>query len=701
MIVVDAADNSIAAAEKLGEKSFVPDLLRETMPNGCRLVVTARSHRRSELGLPQTTLDVPLSTFELSESTVNLQRFFPSVTTEEAEEFHRLSHGIPRVQGYALRERKVGANAILQALRPHGKTVESLIDQQIEEAGKKLGSEEQAVDICRSLVILPRPIPVLYIAELAQLSPAAIQDFCIDMWSGIRLEDDLVSFRDEDFETHLHNRFGEDKVWLDKAADLLSVKAANDPYAALHLASALYRANRIEDLRQLVLERKAFDVIGDPLQQREAFIKGARLALKATSDVKDRVEFIKLLLIAAEAAKTDSAVRKLIIQNADLATKYGDPLTVQRLYLSEQETGWYGPGHLRCAASFARTSKTKEQAREHLDAAMGWLRWWSNLPEDERKEYSVSVEDIAAGTEAIFRLSSSAKARNWLSGWSPKSLIYEVSKQVLSIVIQTDGLNGLQQWMHRVPLQFEHELAAIESCSQAGILAPSYIIERALTAWRYSAALGCKPSDTLSAAGICFCEVLASQGHEPDELLQLLSLFTPPLPHYPPTFFEERKEVELVIRSHILQAATRGEAIDIELLYPEKLRNLSDQAPYKDKEEQGKFRRTYEPILATYSLRLHSLLGRVSAEQAEEEFEKCLHTIQAGSRFEYRHDASQLLQLIASALADVAIYSASTPERWSRELSKFASEVGKRRQSAFVLSSPRKRSRVRLFRQKR
>src|SRR5690606_11755987 len=43
-IIIDAADNSITAANNNGEKSFVADILNMSIPVGCNLIVTSRTH---------------------------------------------------------------------------------------------------------------------------------------------------------------------------------------------------------------------------------------------------------------------------------------------------------------------------------------------------------------------------------------------------------------------------------------------------------------------------------------------------------------------------------------------------------------------------------------------------------------------------------------------------------------------------------
>ena len=118
---------------------------------------------------------------------MNLRRCFPAATQQQCDEFHRLSNAIPRVQGYALEKDASEIEAVLAALRPNGKTVENLIDSDLLTASIRQGDSRFHEKICPAMLALPRPVPVQYVAMLANTTEQAIRDFCIDMFPGIRL----------------------------------------------------------------------------------------------------------------------------------------------------------------------------------------------------------------------------------------------------------------------------------------------------------------------------------------------------------------------------------------------------------------------------------------------------------------------------------------------------------------------------------
>ncbi len=47
VVIIDAADNSVNAANQYKENCFVHDLVKMSVPEGSRLIITARSERLS------------------------------------------------------------------------------------------------------------------------------------------------------------------------------------------------------------------------------------------------------------------------------------------------------------------------------------------------------------------------------------------------------------------------------------------------------------------------------------------------------------------------------------------------------------------------------------------------------------------------------------------------------------------------------
>jgi len=212
-IVIDAADNAQMAAEEAGEsRSFAKDLLREVLPNGVRLVMLCRSHRRLLLDPPPSVLQLELRAFSRSETARHLRHLFPHASDQDIDEFHRLSSENPRVQSLALSQGKE-LDEILRLLGPNPTTVDDAIGTLLNEAITKLrdavaGVEKQDIDrICAGLAALRPLIPLSVLAAMSGVDEAAIRSFAYDLGRPLIVTGDTIQFFDEPAETWFRERY--------------------------------------------------------------------------------------------------------------------------------------------------------------------------------------------------------------------------------------------------------------------------------------------------------------------------------------------------------------------------------------------------------------------------------------------------------------------------------------------------------------
>ncbi|MCW8966402.1 MAG: hypothetical protein OQK82_06930, partial [Candidatus Pacearchaeota archaeon] len=669
VIVIDAADNSYSASQMLGGNNFVNDFTNkdfvESLPDCCRVVVTTRTHRKPKLGLPANTEDIELNNFDQEESAALLRTFFPEASDNNINNFHEYSLGIPRRQAYALKKNEDGIEAVLQALTPKGVDVEGLIDKQLEEAGKKLGITDEIDGICKSLVCLPTPIPVEHVAALAEVNEQAVRDFCEDMFPGLNFENDAISFADEDFETHLKKVYEDSETaWSLKATEYLLKKAENDIYAAENIAYFLYQSEQLESLFDITLNRSTLDFIIDPILQKNIFVNRAQLALKSAIQSDDKETLLKLLLVAARAAKTDKAVRQLITENADLTSKYGDYQTIQRLYLEEHETHWYGPSHLHCAATLSRDENTHSHAKEHLKNAGAWLRWRHQREDEELKEYPIKDDDIAAETEAVYNLVGFDKAYISLTRWRPRETVFRVSDLVFERLINNQKTDELCEAIKQNPLRSDVELTFIEKLFSNGLQIPKEFIDSNYKIWRKFAALSKSVGDNIRSSGVLFCELLAVNGYKAADIFPLVDLFSPSAPEYASLYDKENK-LDSFMRARTLKALLSKTDLTFEDLLPAKLteaKELTDEEKRRRADDVEEFKRIYNPLLSAYKCRIQALTKRFTGKP-----EKLIEDAFNGASIEYQVRGTEqmvLKNLISYAFVDSAILISKTPEKW-------------------------------------
>jgi hypothetical protein len=100
------------------------------------------------------------------------------------------------------------------------------------------------------------------------------------------------------------------------------------------------------------------------------------------------------------------------MEQPGLAAIYGNPDDVARLYLRDPDKPWLGPAHFEIARVYAREPSYRNRAEEQLRMADAWIRRWQALSKNERFDWRLSAEDVAAGAEAVYRLGDAEEARD-------------------------------------------------------------------------------------------------------------------------------------------------------------------------------------------------------------------------------------------------------------------------------------------------
>lgn len=205
-VIIDAADNSVTAAKSRipSEQSFVHDVLRlGKLPANVRLIISARTGRLSELNLPADISTVAIGPFTEDETAVHARSRFMDLTEQWIDDFHFYSSGIPRVQSYAFGDEGTSSSDALNRLLPNGKLLPEVFREQLVRAGNLAGNKNHVRDLCAAVSLLPRPIPIGHLAAIVGLPELHVNDICGDLRPGLRVDDGMVGFGDEDFEEFL------------------------------------------------------------------------------------------------------------------------------------------------------------------------------------------------------------------------------------------------------------------------------------------------------------------------------------------------------------------------------------------------------------------------------------------------------------------------------------------------------------------
>lgn len=339
LIAVDAADNAVSAAAENHEYCFVHELVSmQNLPKNVRIVVSARSSRRTELKLPPSFVHEEIKPFSLSETGDFLKLHGANQGDDWIADFHRLTRGIPRVQAYSF-----GLNSDLRDamnfLLPYGKNLNEIFEQTVKtawERGGGNGNGNAIATLCAALIALPRPVPIEALAHATGLNPSGVMDLCADLVPTLRIDANRVSFSDEDFEEYVANRGASELVQVRRIIAQEMLRTANcDSYSASHVVTLLIDAGMEREALLEATKALSEQLFPDPMIRRVCHLERMRSALKVCSRTGNGSESLSILLAGAEALRTTDAIADMLARNPSLATKFARD-AVDKLILSNQ-----------------------------------------------------------------------------------------------------------------------------------------------------------------------------------------------------------------------------------------------------------------------------------------------------------------------------------------------------------------------------
>lgn len=435
-LIVDAADNAeMAAEEQQDSGSFVRDLVQAPLPEGVRLALTCRTHRRAFLRAPQGILEIELRPFSEEESARHLRTVYPDANSTEVKEFAFLSSANPRVQALAL-SRGLPLHETLKGLGPEPTTVERAIYALLEDALARLraewgASETAQIDlICQGLAVLRPLVPVPVLAQLAGVPESAVRSFALDLGRPVLLKGNSLRFIDEPVETWFRERFRPGDRGLAQFLERLRPIAAQSSYAAALLPNLLLEAGRLDELVQLALSGERLPT-ENPLARRDVELQRLIFALKACLRHGRYLAATKLALRAGGESAGEQRQNRLIQANTDIAALLMTPDRVDEIVSRRTfASGWMGSHHAYDAGLLSGRDEFSAEASSRLRMALDWLHHWARLPSEAREQEEVGPEDRAELALALLKLRSPAAAASFLRSWTWRRHAFEAGRLV-------------------------------------------------------------------------------------------------------------------------------------------------------------------------------------------------------------------------------------------------------------------------------
>lgn len=667
-IIIDAADNSVMAAKQKNDPCFLHDLLTIKFPINVRLIVTTRTNRLDLLLVPNWTKLILINPFSVDETRIYLNSFSKHLGENKIIEFHRLTKGVPRVMFYTLKSKGKTLADKIKPLNPGGKNLDEVFKYLLTEAEVKSGDKRSFKNLLTYLILLPRPVPMKYLVECSGIEKAFIEDIAIDLWNGLIYENELFSFRDEDFENFLHTHYQASTAEFKKIAEFFIADRGKNDYTSIHLGNFLSLAGKQRELKEIVLSRSHLDRPIDQVRNKEVFIERARLAMQHASLEDSRLTFLKLQAVAAEASKTNTILENIMTKNPELISLFNNSKTSKKLYVQNDNPEWFGRVHLRSAAILSRNVQTHDSAKDHLKNARSWLRYRSSLDSEKRAQYDISEEDLAFGGEAYLRLIDVHRCVEWFSGWTPKDFVYTSIRMLLEILLSSIEARKIYFWMRKTNLRVDVMLLINRVFFQQGLALP-FTIERINKKIATLKRIKGKLTAPLLECIISFAEQMAHYRTSRKKILVVLDLIKSEPLNRVPGFYtgvygsdENLATMDQFFRSVLLKAHLNKVNLSVEDLLPPRLNVSTEKMEHREKEpieeDKRKFTTFYNHLLPVYQLRTSVIVRAARWTTIKKNLNSILDRFEKDYEigYRYQHDAGYVTRFIAFKLTDIVFY---------------------------------------------
>jgi len=438
VIVVDAADNAVIAAEARGDQAFVHDLLQVEPIGGVHLVFTARPYRVAQLRAPSDVAIHQLPEFSIDETASMLRAAHPDATDNDVAEFHRRTSANPRIQALVLSETATlrdCLNSLTGLSAAEEDPVAQLLGRQLDTVLEAAGGDRGSLEFAGQLLATLRPrIPVEVLASLTGRDESLIRSFVSDLGRGLVIEENAVQFLDEPTETFFRSRYPLSDDNADRVIRELSALSSSNGYAAASLPQVLWEAGRFEDLAALALSDAGLPVAGE-VERRQIAQLRTSFALRAAIRVGDPAAVVELAMIAGAAAASSERRYMLLRDHADLAGEVIDGATLDEIRAARLlPSEWPGSVLSAEAVMLALKEDRRGDALNRLRGARAAIYAWVQTSSEDR-DGKLEPRHGANIALATARLQDEPTAAHYLEGWRPDRWVFEQSMSVTSILL--------------------------------------------------------------------------------------------------------------------------------------------------------------------------------------------------------------------------------------------------------------------------
>lgn len=622
MIMIDAADNAEMAAQDFGGGCFAHELLRENIPDGCRLVMLCRTERIDLLKPSSIIQQIELQPFNEHETLAHLQATYPDATNADGREFHRLTNGNPRVQANVLNANHKTIAEALSTLGRLGTTVEQQIESQLEHAINEVKDnfpddfQEHINAVCYGLANLPPFIPIEVLAAIATVETSTIRSFIADLGQPLWLSDNFVQFRDEPTETWFREKYPASTEQIESYIKHLKPLAATFPYVAETLPYLLLQSGNYDQLVSLALSD---DLLPEdsPIDKRNIRVSRLKFAFQAALRQEQLVDAIKLALRAGEEVAGDERQFTLLQQNVDLIAPLQSQYRVQELAFQRRlRSGWAGSEHVYTAALLSSVEDFKGEAQSYLRSAHNWLRVYFDereKSESKTQEDALQDNDIVELVFAHYNLSGVHNVVEFIQSWKPPEVVFHITQQFTRRLVDAGKFEAIYEILQVDYLDQYLIIAMADELLTVGRFPPTDVIQSHLDLLADEKKLISEPTrfpdnNRITSAIVSFAEASAANSLPKTKILHMLDYY---IPQKAPSWINGdyvTTERRVFLRAAALRAVLSDNfEPDIATLMPKK---LLDKKDYQTAQDAEAFKKALGALLPWYIARAQVLTDK-------------------------------------------------------------------------------------------
>lgn len=662
-IVIDAADNSQMAADEFNYgRSFITDLLQETLPKNIKIIALARPYRVELLMPKQDVETLALEGFSENETKQHLLNFYPDTSTQDAIEFHRLTSGNPRVQNIAL-EQNLTLHEILSFFGGTPKSVEDtikdLLDKAISTFKEQNYSESEEIDLLLTSIAILRPlIPLQILSDLTDIRADQIRSIISDIGGHpIRLSDNNIQFVDEPTESWFREIYKpKDISLLNEFIQKLKHHAVNSVYAASILPQILMDAGNFEELVELSLNSEMLPS-NSTLEKRKVELQRLQFAIKAGLKLGKYTEVAKLSLKAGGEVAAESRQHQLFEENVDLVGITLSDNQILELISEKVFKGgsWQGSKYITEAKLLSYREEFHGESRSKLRIANQWLRSWLKLPKSQRRNEGLELKEISDIFITLLNINIETvdDALNWLRTYWKKFVSYEVAKLATKELIKHRKFDLIQTILDESGNNIFLTLGVVEilTLNHCDINSKNFLrILKLLSYEKVKLDVGLAPI-------LCFLEVIfKKQLCSSTEAYQILSKYLPAQIPYEITDRFGNSDRGIYMKAYALHKAWESKSLELVDLVSERLKDefLKDTS-YSSSEEITTLKRDVSAVLPWYKLYAQSIIEPILPEELDPMIEQAKLDSQKAQGYSYREYGNHLENEIGKIWFDILI----------------------------------------------